>query len=102
MPLDDESDRQIGSKKAGDSRWRDYILPGRTETQFRDEGRKQVEALAPFEGPQPKYATIIDLGCGPGRMTEYLYLLDHWQALGRRILPILDTGWGSVVLSNTY
>lgn len=56
--------------------WRDYVLPQRTNEQFEDEGRQQAAELLPLIAPQH---TVIDYGCGTGRVARYL--VDHCARL---------------------
>ena len=60
---------QLWQSLAARPDWRDYILPGRSEEAFFEEGRQEAERLAYFCDAG---SVVVDYGCGIGRIARHL------------------------------
>lgn len=72
-------DTTFWNSKALTPAWQEYILPGRTEEEFSEEGKLQVMRFTHLIPPD---GVVIDYGCGVGRMTE------HLKPLCRKVIGI--------------
>lgn len=57
--------QQFWSQAAKQKDWRKFILPGRTEAEFWQEGETQARAIQPLIPPD---SVVMEYGCGVGRV----------------------------------
>ncbi len=50
--------------------WREYILPGRSESEFFEEGERQASILSDHYGK--RIAVVAEFGCGIGRILRHM------------------------------
>lgn len=62
------------NQKAQQADWQEYILPGRSEEEFEQEGSLQAMEFLPLLQNNP---VVIDYGCGIGRLSRYMSLISE-------------------------